>query len=317
MPRTDQHELYPAPNTTDLFEKLRIPNTILPPGADPVQAGLTTTSGDLTIAGSLVLATSHSPGLLLHYRRYEAGRQESLTNTIRPIEDFRAPGPLSACIPELAEGLLAHAPVKPHDRGLARQLFDELLVNAVGHRSFAPEHCDEPVVIDHFTDCVRIVSPGPLHEQVALDEGKLDGRWSRNPKLMALLARQGLARLAGLGLAWSHRLAPELGYSVHHEADDRCVNAVLTVDPEKAIRADLRLQREERRLRLPAGLVERRIVEILSDGDPRSRKDLQQKLGLPLSTVNAALRRLVKLGHIETTEKRDRSPKQRYRRAQR
>jgi len=281
--------------------------------ADPT---LLTPTNHLTIAGALTLASIHDPAhpyLLLHYRRYEAGRAEVLAGALPPLEDFHAPGPLSACIPDLAEGLLEHAVVRLHDSGLSRQLFDELLVNAIGHRSFAPEHRDRPVRIDHFTDCIHITSPGPLCAAVSLDDGAPAGRHSRNPRLMAQLTRQGLARQAGLGLAWAQRLAPELGYRLHHLADEHSVTAVLTIDPALAIRADARLRREERRLRLPAGQLERRIIEILDDGEAHASRDLQQRLGLPMSTVNAALRGLVKLGHVAPTEKRARSPKQRYR----
>ena len=282
----------------------------------PANRDLLTPTGHLTIAGALTHASIHDPNhpyLLLHYRRYEAGRAEVIAHDLAPIEDFHAPGPLSACIPDLAEGLLEHAVVRLHDAGLSRQLFDELLVNAIGHRSFAPEHRGDPVSIRHYTDCIRITSPGPLCDKVVLNDKILEGRHSRNPRLMAALTRQGLARQAGMGLAWAQRLAPELGFRLHHEADEHSVTAVLTIDPALAIRADARQRREERRLRLPAGQLERRILEILEDGHARASKELQQQLGMPMSTVNAALRRLVKLGHVAPTEKRARSPKQRYR----
>jgi len=303
------HELFPLRGSGGNHQMRSFPTGAI----DPT---LLTPTNHLTIAGARTLASIHDPAhpyLLLHYRRYEAGRAEVLAGSLPPIEYFLAPGPLSACIPDLAEGLLEHAVVRLHDAGLSRQLFDELLVNAIGHRSFAPEHRDRPVVVEHYTDRIHITSPGLLCPEVSLEDGALAGRHSRNPRLMAQLTRQGLARQAGLGLAWAQRLAPELGYRLHHTTDDASVTAVLTVDPALAIRADARLRREERRLRLPAGQLERRIVELLSDGHAHASRDLQQRLGMPMSTVNAALRRLVKLGHVETTEKRPRSPKQRYR----
>jgi len=317
MNNTTPHEQFPVPNTSAVFEKLHFPDGTLPPGADPVEAGIRSPSGNLTIAGSLAVASLTDrtrPYLLIRYRRYDSGMAEVIDGDIRPVEDLYASGPLSLCIPELAEGLLEHAPVRPHDAALARQLFDEVLVNAIGHRSFAPAYRSVPVSVNHYTDCLQISSPGPLCQDVTLRDGSLVGRRSRNPSLMALLTRQGLARQANLGQAWIARLAPELGYRIHYEADVHVVVAVLTVDPDRAIRADKRIRKEERRLRLPAGQIERRIVEILSDDHTRSRKDLQQQLGRPLATVNAALRRLVKLGHVETTESQPRSPKQRYRR---
>jgi ATP-dependent DNA helicase RecG len=312
------YELFSIPDTRSQFEKLRFPKGTLPPGADPVEAGICSSSGELTIAGALAVARleddSH-PYLFIRYRRFDTGMAEVVDGGIRPREDLHATGPLSISIPELAEGLLEHAPVRPHDAKLARQLFDELLVNAIGHRSFAPAHRPNPVSIEHYTDCIRISSPGPLCQGVTLNQGILVGRRSRNPNLMALLTRQGLARQANLGQAWVARLAPELGYRAHHEADEDAVVAVLTVDPVMAVRADRRIRKEERRLRLPAGQLERRVMEILADDHARSRKELQQQLDLPLTTISATLRRLAKLGHIEATENNPRSPRQRYRRA--
>ncbi len=310
--------LAPVPNTEGLVDKLRTDPAAPLQGADRIGAGLLTPGGELTIAGALVLADIQDPSLphlLLHYRRWEAGRAEVLEGAITPIEDFFVPGPLSDAVPELAEGLVAHAPVRLKDPGLSRQLFDELLVNAIGHRSFGAPHVGSPVHIEHYTDTIHFRSPGPLVKEVSATGGSIDGRRSRNPMLMAFLTRQGLARQMGLGLAWARKLAPQLGYRIHHEVDDRNVTAVLTVDPELTIRADERLVRAERRLRLPAGQVERRILELLADGNARSSRELQVLLGLPMSTVNVKLRRLVELGHVVTTEKRARSPKQRYRRA--
>jgi predicted HTH transcriptional regulator len=312
------YELFSIHDTKSQFEKLRFPKGTLPPGSDPVEAGICSSSGELTIAGALAVARLQDdsrPYLFIRYRRFDTGMAEVFDGDIRPREDLLAPGPLSVSIPELAEGLLEHAPVRPHDATLARQLFDELLVNAIGHRSFAPAHRPNPVSIEHYTDCIRISSPGPLLQGVTLNQSSLVGRRSRNPHLMALLTRQGLARQANLGQAWIARLAPELGYRVHYEVDENVVVAVLTVDPAMAVRADQRIRKEERRLRLPAGLLERRVMETLADDHVRSRKELQDQLGLPLSTISATLRRLVKLGHIETTESNPRSPKQRYRRA--
>jgi len=317
MTHTTPHELFPVPATSSLFEKLDFPDGTLPLGADPVETGIRSPSGDLTIAGSLAVASLRDrthPYLLFYYRRFDSGMAEVVDGGIRPVEDLHAPGPLSVSVPELAEGLLEQAPVRPHNAALARQLFDELLVNAIGHRSFAPAHRSAPVSIDHYTDCILISSPGPLCRDVTLVDGHLVGRRSRNPSLMALLTRQGLAQQANLGHAWIARLAPELGYRVHYEADEHAVVAILTIDPVMAVRADKRIRKEERRLRLPAGQLERRIMETLSDDHARSRKELQLRLDLPLSTINAALRRLVKLGHVETTESQPRSPKQRYRR---
>jgi predicted HTH transcriptional regulator len=318
MDEAPVNELLTLQNTAHLFEMLRIPAGTLPPGSDPVEAGICSPSGDLTIAGALAVASIHDtalPGLLIRHRRFGSGEAEVEDSGLRPVEDFEGSGPLYVSIPDLAEGLLEHAPVRPHDAKLARQLFDELLVNAIGHRSFAAAHRGVPVLVDQYTDRVRFSSPGPLCQGVHIDGGVLVGRRSRNPHLMALLTRQGLARQANLGQAWIARLAPELGYRVHYEVDENAVVAVLTVDPAMAVRADQRIRKEERRLRLPAGLIERRVMEILSDDHARSRKGLQDQLGLPLSTISATLRRLVKLGHIETTESNPRSPKQRYRRA--
>ena len=313
-----EHALSTVKGTSELSDMLLIPDTVLPPGVDPRDTGILDASGDLTITGALVVASIHDtslPHLLIHYRRFELGHAEAASGQHRPAEELLVEGPLSSSIPELAEGLIELAPARLHDASLSCRLFEELLVNAIGHRSFAPEHLDRSVLVTAYSDRIAFVSPGPLADQVSLVDGSLRGRRSRSPHLMALLSRQGLARQANTGQAWIRRLAPKLGYTVSYEADNRSVTAWLVVDPDSVVDADSRLRAKERRLRLPANPHDRRVMEILEDGQARSRAELQRLLGIADSTIGAVLRRLVKLGHIETTEKHRRSPKQRYRKA--
>lgn len=110
------------------------------------------------------------------------------------------------------------------------------------------------------------------------------------------------------------QIAPELGYQLRYDTDEEAVVAVLEVDPALIVRAERRTTRKERRRRIHPDVVDGQVLEALSTQRTRTRKDLQRALDLPLSTLRAALERLLEKDLIERTASAARSPHQAYRR---
>ncbi len=300
-----------------LTDMLRPLYDLLSEEDDPVQMGLLSSKGDPTMAGMALLADSRLSqlrGIGVHYRRWEAGMAEVQAAGLAAVEDFTAGGPLPFLIEELAEGMVDQAPRSHHDPLVGRRLFVELLVNALGHRSFAPDHLQEPVHVLQFRDRVTITSPGGLPTGVRCSRGTLRGRFSRNPSIMSALTKLGLAHQQNLGLEWARKLAPELGYRLEHSCTSAAVTATLEVNPEDVLQPGATTKSKARRSRVPMKLLEERILEEIDAGGVLSRRRLQRSLGVPLTTLRQALDSLLERGAIEMTEASPRSPQQRYRR---
>ena len=291
-------------------------DALVPFGADARALGIATPDWGVTIAGAICAAATidHAgPHLQVVYSEFPSGVAECRAGRIAPVESLTKTGPVQLALDDLVAGLVDVAPRRFRDDDLSERLFLELVVNAIGHRSFAPEFQDRPVRIDVYADQILIGSPGPLPSGVTLRDGVPAGRFSRNPHLMALLCRLGLAHQQGRGTAWSRRLAPELGYRIEWLADEGAVLVRLTVDPELLVRADSRVPGPERRRRAPQELVEARILEILQQCGMQSRSELQRDIEVSTSKMRAVLDSMVERGVILRTEGALRSPHQRYR----
>ena len=219
----------------------------------------------------------------------------------------------------------------------AERLFRELLVNAVGHRSYVPPARtsdssgtlfsvfagmvrprvpDSGVLITIFADRVRISNPGglPLGRVHPNGPDRVAGRFSRNPRLMHLLQQLRLARQKGTGLAVARQEAANVGCRLELSGTTNQFVVDVVVDSELAAklgRAGAAVVAVERTRLSPAERSER-ILEALDDG-PRSARELADALAWPLPTVRAALRDMVTGKLIARTARSPRAPNQRYR----
>jgi len=276
--------------------------------------------GGLTRGGALAFGSEslfdRNPGLGITYRSYDDGAEEAMARELAPVfEKFIRGG--AGGITSLAYYLVEWLPVsRPADN--PHELFLELLVNAIGHRTLAlPNFSDRAhaVHVSAFSDQLRIVNPGalPKGRVRALGRDRLDGRFSRNPNLMRLLGQMGLARQNGLGLAKVRALAPRLGCRLELVDHADSFEARLIVDPDLAVRVQrygpasaptrTRMRPEERHAC---------ILDALAD-DEMSAQDLAAALGWPVPTVRAALNVMVKGKLVKRCSRSARSPRQRYR----
>ena len=276
--------------------------------------------GGLTRAGALAFGSEslfdRNPGLGITYRSYDDGAEEAMARELAPVfEKFIRGG--AGGITSLAYYLVEWLPVsRPADN--PHELFLELLVNAIGHRTLAlPNFSDRAhaVHVSAFSDQVRIISPGGLPKSRVRNLGRdrLDGRFSRNPNLMRLLGQMGLARQKGLGLAKVRALAPRLGCRLELIDHADSFEARIVVDPDLAVRVQRygpasaptrkRMRPEERHAC---------ILDALGD-DEMSAQDLAVALGWPVPTVRAAVKVMVKGKLIKRCSRSAKSPRQRYR----
>lgn len=287
------------------------------PGPALIDAHILTPTGELTIAGALAfgrLGEKTPPCLLVREHRHSTGRAEILDGAPVSTSPTTHTGPMPELLSDLAGSLVQALAPRHTDAKQAEVLGRELLVNALGHRSFAPGHLDQPVRIAIFTDQVRITSPGGLHPDVRLVKRHLEGRRSRNPTLMGLLTDLGLARQEGTGLAWAHDLARELGYALHHSATEDAVVATLSIDPKRRVRAARMDALRDPRTRLQPDAVDQMVLDCLTADRYRSAKELMTMLGRSRSTIRNALERLEERDLIERRHESKRSPQQAYRR---
>lgn len=242
-------------------------------------------------------------GIALHL--YDTGAAEVDARGIEPVHARLVPPPEVEAVQAVASDVLA---VHTRAPDLLERALLEVLVNAVGHRSFAPAFVDEPVRVDVFTDLVRVTSPGAAPRPVRALDGTIVGRWSRNPKWMAELCSAGLGHQQGRGLAMAPRLARDAGYGFAVRSTLDAVVAELRAEPER-----WDLPRDRVRQRQPDALRAERILDQLTNADTLSVTELAEALQMPASTVRASLRRLVLDGRVEGTCEAARSPLQRYR----
>ena len=239
------------------------------------------------------------------YRQYGTGLGEVSVRDLSPSHERWLPGPL----PEAVEALIADVlACDRHRPDVLEPLLWELLVNAVGHRSYAPRWLDTPVVVEQFTDAIRITSPGPLPRCVAVKKGVVEGRWSRNPHLMALLQESKRALQQGRGLTAGPLLARTAGLTLAVEDHADRVVVHLRVVPKLRFSPG-----SEIRQRLPAGERQARVVAYLLQVEQARTAAIAEALAMPPSTTRATLAALAQAGRVSRTEREPRSPKQAWR----
>jgi hypothetical protein len=245
------------------------------------------------------------PWMTIRYRRYSSGRAETAGGNADSSSPRLFVPPFQASIAAITSEILVR-----HDRSpdLLEAAIMELLANAIGHRSYGPEHRNDPIDVLDYTDAVRILSPGPAPAGIGGLSGELTGRFSRNPRLMAWLCDEGLAHQQGRGLGFVVRMCREAGYGIEVATSDRCVVASLTPQPTTWGHAPDRI-----RTTVTRDAREDRIVRFMRNScGPVTAEDLRDGLTLRASTVRADLKRLVETGRLVRVAVAPRSPRQAY-----
>ena len=306
-------------------------------------AGITDSYGHPTIAGLIAFGDpsvfDRFPSMGIVWRRYQHGAAETEIHGIDPVDEDFPQGHLAAIVEEVVGRMVEWLP-ETRRPGDAQRLCKELVVNSVGHRSLSPyrigtaaiegaaaamrlfsayqgfvEPKAEPVTVDCFPDLIRITNPGPLPlgrvRQLGPDGVK--DRLARNPHLLDLLTRKGLATQKGLGLAFVRRFAPLIGCRFELQNHQDRLETRLRVDPDRVIDTDrgtVGVPAKRRRL----GSTERQeqVVGLL-EGGPMTAAELVEQLGWPQSTVSYVIRSLLKQGAVKRTSRAPRSPNQSYR----
>ncbi|GEM_PF-3095168 len=261
---------------------------------------------DLAAAIAGGVPGSAAPAFLgIKFQRYDTGLNEVEARNLAPVHQRLRPFPAPDCVDHVALDLIAI------DKGAAALALEpivrELLVNAIGHRSYAPRYRDIPILAARYTDALVIWSPGCPPRPVD-SAGRLNGRFSRNPRLMTVLTSLGLAHQKGRGLPTVQHGSERVGYAVQLRAGDHFVEARLTVQASRWHKRP-----DKKRQRPPDGERERRILDLLLEVHEASAAHLSAVLGIPRPTVNAELRELVGEGKLERTCWAPRSRNQAYR----
>ncbi|MFZ5477567.1 MAG: winged helix-turn-helix domain-containing protein [Myxococcota bacterium] len=239
------------------------------------------------------------------YAAFDTGAAETAAHAMAPSHARSLPAPFATAASAVVSALLIRHGRAPD---LLDRVLTELIANAVGHRSYAPAYVERALVVEDFTDLVRVRRPGAPPRPVVQPDGSLRGRWSRNPRLMARIGEAGLVHQQGRGLAIAPRLARDAGYDMCVRVGADEVIAELVPVPSRWELAPDRL-----RQRQPEAVRADRIVDHLWSSMEASVADIATSLGMPSSTVRASIRRLVAAGRVEPTCEASRSPLQRYR----
>jgi ATP-dependent DNA helicase RecG len=154
----------------------------------------------LTLGGALCLADypqKFFPGLVMHVLVYPStgGKQEGDRGE-RLLDNVKVEGPLIRAVPEAIQVIKRNLQKRTFVKGLFREdvleypeiFLREALVNAIGHRDYAPLARGSAVQIKIFPDRVEIANPGGLFGPVTEERlGEHGLQATRNSHLMKLL----------------------------------------------------------------------------------------------------------------------------------
>ncbi len=154
----------------------------------------------LTLGGALCLADypqKFFPGLVVHVLVYPStgGKQEGDRGE-RLLDNVKVEGPLVRMVPEVIQVIKRNLQKRTFVKGLFREdvleypeiFLREALVNAIGHRDYAPLARGSAVQIKIFPDKVEIANPGGLFGPVTEERlGEHGLQATRNSHLMKLL----------------------------------------------------------------------------------------------------------------------------------
>jgi len=154
----------------------------------------------LTLGGVLCFADypqKFFPGLVVHVLVYPStGGKQDGDQGERLLDNVKVEGPLVRAVPEAIQVIKRNLQKRTFVKGLFREdvleypeiFLREALVNAIGHRDYAPLARGSAVQIKIFPDKVEIASPGGLFGPVTEERlGEHGLQATRNSHLMKLL----------------------------------------------------------------------------------------------------------------------------------
>ena len=284
------------------------------------QLGVLNTYGRETVAGLVVFGGQEvfekCPGLGIRIAEYDIGAAEASVRDLAPSQSWNAHGGIQSAISILTSNLVRWLPIETQRKN-AERLFRELLVNAVGHRTLSAATLGDSaqaLSVSSYPDRIVISSPGraPAGRVRLVGKDRVVGRFSRNPNLMRLFQRAGLASQKGTGLAVAARIAASVGCRLEFQHSGERFEASVVIDPALAARASrIGMEAPSRSRRLSADERAEHVLHMLADG-PLSARRLAEQLGWPGSTVRAALRGMVKRRLVLRTRRSARAPNQTY-----
>jgi hypothetical protein len=234
-------------------------------------------------------------------------------------------GGLFAIEPELRTAL------RPFTRGrpLTYQVVLEAIVNAVGHRSYTPDHLREPINIELYIDAVLVRSPGaPLERVGMVDEDGPQRRFARNPRLMNLLRLLGLAESRGFGRGLLLRGGDTGLEPARFEADGDWLGVALELQQPKVPKVrrepadggveqhDAADESDDEPGASPAkGVADdrrARVLAVIEKLGTASARELAEELDVSRSTIGNWLRGLIDAGEVCPVGGGATSPHRRY-----
>lgn len=167
------------------------------------ERGLLHASGNLTVAGALVLtdpaATLGTSKFMIDLRSYETDTTHSY------VRRESVHGPVQHQVEDAGEWILRDigteiviTGTRRHDvPRLPRRVVREAIANAVAHRDYSQDRT--PIVVEMRPSSVRIASPGPLPPPVSVATLR-EAQAPRNHTVIDILRRLGLAEDSGQGI---------------------------------------------------------------------------------------------------------------------
>lgn len=173
-------------------------------------------AGDLLLRAGAVTPDHHVTvaGMLLFGRAPQRWLPDSGARLVRfvgPAGDDSSPpavdqtihGPLARVIEGLTQAILAQMRTyvrrgEPERRDYPLGAVREALINAVAHRDYRLR--GESITVCMYPDRMEITSPGGLPGYMTTAEHLLGGRYSRNPRINAVLHHWGYVSMPGRGL---------------------------------------------------------------------------------------------------------------------
>jgi ATP-dependent DNA helicase RecG len=176
----------------------------------------------------------------------------------------------------------------------------EALANALAHRSY--EMAGTPVRVELRPAMVVVRSPGGLVEPVTVDNIR-EQQAARNPDLIAVLRRFGLAEDAGRGVdVMEDVMLTEMLEAPRFEEDGQTVSLALPIQstvtpPERAWIRELQSRGEVKP-------VDRLLLVHAARGEELTNSRAREILHADSTTARASLQRLRDLGYLEQTGQR-------------
>lgn len=181
----------------------------------------------------------------------------------------------------------------------------EAIANALQHRDYSPVASHSPIQLRLYTDRLVIENPGPLFGTMTVESLGVPGKTAqRNPFLSTILEATAcfdgryVVENYGTGIPTiEEELAKAQMQPARFVSDSTHFSTTFLL--ERTLRAHKKTGAAET------------LMQILSDGTPRSAVELSHVTGIGMATVRAALRRLCAQETLRKTEP-DKSPRQKY-----